>query len=46
MEAGSIHPTARQRLLTLTRYGAPAAVPAGITVQPAYEWLLAGAGED
>ncbi len=40
-EAGQIYPGARLRLLTLTRDGAPAEVPSGILVQPAYEWLLA-----
>ena len=42
VEAGSIYPAARRRLLTQTRDGAPAEVPAGIIVQPAYEWLLGG----
>jgi len=41
IEAGEIYPSARRRLLTLTRDGAPTEVPPGITVQPAYEWLLA-----
>lgn len=40
VEAGAIYPATRQRLLTLTRDGAPAEVPPGITVQPAYEWML------
>lgn len=40
VEAGERHPNARQRLLTLTRDGAPAAAPASVTVQPAYEWML------
>lgn len=40
-EAGQIYPSARLRLLTLTRDGAPAEVPSGILVQSAYEWLLA-----
>lgn len=44
-EAGEVYPQARQRLLTLTRDQAPAEVPAGVTVQPAYEWLLADPGE-
>ncbi len=41
IEAGEIHTGAHRRLLTLTRDGAPAEAPPGITVQPAYEWLLA-----
>lgn len=40
-EAGETFPGARQRLLTLTRDGAPARAPAGVLVQPAYEWMLA-----
>src|SRR4029077_1825369 len=40
-EAGELFPSAGKRLLTLTRDGAPREVPAGIVVQPAYEWLLA-----
>jgi predicted AAA+ superfamily ATPase len=40
-EAGELFPKAGKRLLTLTRDGAPREVPAGIVVQPAYEWLLA-----
>lgn len=39
-EAGEIYPSARRRLLTLTRDGAPADAPPGIVVQPAYEWML------
>jgi hypothetical protein len=39
-EAGEIYPGAGRRLLTLTRDGAPAEAPAGIIVQPAYEWML------
>jgi predicted AAA+ superfamily ATPase len=45
IEAGDIHPSARRRLLTLTRDGAPTDVPPGVTVQPAYEWLLAEPAE-
>ena len=41
-EAGSLHPKARQRLLTLTRDAMPAESPPGILVQPAYEWFLSG----
>jgi uncharacterized protein len=40
-EAGSQYPDAARRLLTATRDGLPATVPAGIVAQPAYEWLLA-----
>ena len=40
VEAGKIYPEARRRLLTLNRDGAPADVPSGISVQPAYEWML------
>lgn len=40
LAASAVQPGARQRLLTLTRDGAPAAVPPGVVVQPAYEWLL------
>jgi uncharacterized protein len=45
IEAGSIYPTAPRRLLTLTRDGAPAEVPPGIIVQPAYEWMLSAPDE-
>lgn len=41
-EARKIHPVARPWLLTLTRDGAPAAAAEGVTVQPAYQWMLAG----
>lgn len=40
-EAGEMFPKARRRLLVLTRDGVPRQVPAGVVVQPAYEWLLA-----
>jgi hypothetical protein len=40
-EAGKTFPKARRLLLTLTHDGRPAEVPKGVTVQPAYEWLLA-----
>jgi len=40
LAAAEMYPAARLRLLTLTRDGAPADVPAGVEVQPAYEWLL------
>jgi hypothetical protein len=39
-EAGAKFPEARQLLLTLTRDGAPAEAPRGVTVQPAYQWML------
>lgn len=39
-EAGRIHPAAVKRLLTLTQDAMPAAVPADVKIQPAYEWLL------
>lgn len=38
--ARTIHAGASGRLLTLTRDGVPGAAPPGVTVQPAYEWLL------
>lgn len=41
LSASEIYPAARLRLLTLTRDGAPADVPSGVEVQPAYEWMLA-----
>jgi predicted AAA+ superfamily ATPase len=40
-EAGRLYPKAARRLLTLTQDAMPADVPAGVVVQPAYEWLLA-----
>ncbi len=45
-EAGQTYPDAARRLLVLTRDGAPADVPAGVSVQPAYEWLLTPPGSD
>jgi hypothetical protein len=45
VEAGEVHPRARKRLLTLTRDGAPAEPPPSVIVQPAYEWMLATAGD-
>lgn len=39
-EAGRLFPHAGKRLLTLTLDGTPREVPAGVAVQPAYEWLL------
>lgn len=44
-EAGAAHPNAQRRLLTLTRDGAPAALPSGVVAQPAYEWMLAPPGD-
>ena len=38
--AGARFPHARKRLLTLTRDSIPAALPADVEAQPAYEWLL------
>ena len=38
--AGKQHPHAVKRLLTLTRDAIPPSLPAGVTVQPAYVWLL------
>ncbi|MBI4307090.1 MAG: ATP-binding protein, partial [Chloroflexi bacterium] len=43
-EAGTGHPEAVKLLLTLTRDSGPPAVPASVTVQTAYEWMLAGLG--
>ena len=45
-EAGRLYPKAERRLLTQTRDALPGDVPAGIVVQPAYEWMLAGPGEE
>jgi len=44
-EAGRVYPKAGRRLLTLTFDSMPSEVPAGIRVQPAYEWMLTGPGE-
>jgi hypothetical protein len=44
MTAGLRFPQARKRLLTLTRDGAPTVPAPGVTLQPAYEWMLAGPG--
>ena len=38
---GALFPTARKRLLTLTRDGLPAETPADVEAQSACEWLLA-----
>ena len=39
--AGTMFPSAKKRLLTLTRRGLPPQVPEDVTAQPAYEWMLA-----
>jgi hypothetical protein len=39
-EAWHAHTEARCWLLTLTRDGSPTSVPEGVTVQPAYQWML------
>jgi len=38
--ASALHPRATQRLLLLNRDPIPQAVPEGVIVQPAYEWML------
>lgn len=43
-DAGKTYPQATRRLLTLTRDAMPDHVPTGVTVQPAYEWLLMESG--
>lgn len=45
-EAGRLFPQATRRLLTLTHDAAPSAVPSGITVEPAWQWLLAAPRQD
>jgi predicted AAA+ superfamily ATPase len=45
-EAGRHYPDASQRLLTLTRDTIPHKIPAGMSVQPAYEWLLGTASKE
>lgn len=40
-EAGPMFPQAEKRLLTLIRETPPARLPEGVTLQPAYEWMLA-----
>jgi len=42
MAAKEVYPEAILRLLTLTRDGVPTEAPAGVVVQPAYQWMLAG----
>jgi hypothetical protein len=44
-EAERLFTNATRRLLTLTLDSVPSEVPAGVVVQPAYEWLLAGPSE-
>jgi hypothetical protein len=44
IQAGRDYPHAVRRLLVLTRDQAAASPEAGITIQPAYEWLLAAPG--
>jgi predicted AAA+ superfamily ATPase len=39
-EAGRLYPKAGRRLLTLTHDAMPTDAPAGIRVQPVYEWML------
>ncbi len=39
-EAGKQHPSAKKRLLILTRDGAPAVTATDVIVQTAYEWML------
>jgi hypothetical protein len=41
-EAGRIFPTARRLLLTLSADMPPFEVTAGVSVEPAYAWILAG----
>jgi len=43
---GKQYPKADRLLLTLTRDSMPAAVPSGVKVQPAYEWMLAEPGDN
>ncbi|MCI0587414.1 MAG: ATP-binding protein [Planctomycetes bacterium] len=45
-EAAAEYPRAARRLLTLTRDPAAPKAPRGVVVQPAYEWVLSGEGED
>lgn len=44
-EAKAMFPRATRRLLTLTQDAMPTEVPAGIVVEPVYEWLLAQRGK-
>jgi predicted AAA+ superfamily ATPase len=39
-DAAAEHPRARRRLLTLTFDQLPSSPPRGVTIQPAWEWLL------
>lgn len=45
-EAGRLVPQASRRLLTLTHDTAPSAATSGITVEPAWKWLLAAPRQD
>ena len=40
VEAGNLFPMARKVLLTLTMEGMPRETPPGVSVQPAYVWML------
>ena len=40
--ASQMYPDSIKRILTATRDTLPAAVPPGVIVQPAYEWMLQG----
>lgn len=44
-EVARLYPKAAPRLLTLTRDGLPAELPAGVVAQPAYKWMLATEAE-
>ena len=39
-EAGELYPNASKHILTLTRDALPASVPAGMSAQTVYEWML------
>jgi uncharacterized protein len=39
-EAGELYPNASKHILTLTRDALPATVPAGMSAQTVYEWML------
>ncbi len=44
LDAGELLPKAQNACSPLTRHCQPRSAPPGITVQPAYEWLLLAAG--
>jgi hypothetical protein len=44
--AGRVHRRARRRLLVLDRDSATGVEAPGVTVVPAYEWLLAAIGDE